>query len=260
MLGLARSRDAVGEPVIDGRPPAVAPGSRIYAVGDVHGRLDLLTAIEEIVLDDARRRPAPAGTTIVHLGDLVDRGPDSRGVLARLAVPLPPPVRRVLLCGNHDDWLRQFLAGGRCDPDWIDQGGLATLTSYGVDWRWWLPSPQRAQHAREALGRAMPPAHRRVLAGLQPMWRCGDYLFAHAGIRPGRALDRQVADDLYWIREPFLSWPGPLGAVVVHGHTVVEQPVLRPNRIAIDTGAVWTGRLTCLVLEGDERRFLSAGG
>jgi len=257
MMGLGGVSGPAGEPWIDGRPPRLPDGVRVYAIGDVHGRLDLLTELEDMVLGDATRPGAPRDVHIVHLGDYVDRGPDSRGVLDRLTEPLHGRVRRVLLCGNHDQWFKGFLNSGRWDPNWLDYGGRETLASYGVGGA--RPGAREAE-AHAELARAILPRHRRLLTGLQPTWRLGDYLFCHAGVRPGRPLDRQTAEDLYWIREPFLSWRGAFGAVVVHGHTVVERPELRANRIGIDTGAVWTGRLTCLVLEGDRRRFITTGG
>lgn len=257
-LGLRRAPEAVGVPTVAGRPPRLPDGVRVYAIGDVHGCLDLLEGLEAAILEDASAPGAPATAYVVGIGDYVDRGPDSRGVLERLTAPLPGGLERILLCGNHDLWLRDFLVRRRCDDDWIEHGGIATLASYGVEWRPRLPRPQRIVEAHGELLHAVPGEHRRLLAGLRLIWSIGDYVFCHAGVDPTRPMDQQRAEDLLWIREPFLSWRSSLEGVVVHGHTATPAPDIRPHRIGIDTGAVWTGCLTCLVLEGDGHRFLTA--
>jgi serine/threonine protein phosphatase 1 len=245
---------------VDDRAPRVPPGERVYAVGDLHGRADLLDAMDARITADLAERPASARVIRVYLGDYVDRGPDSRGVIDRLARAqrgVEPPV---CLMGNHDWWFRDFLETGVVATAWLASGGDTTLASYGVvdlpafdDERAWAQLANR-------LRRRMPVDHRRFLNGLATRFGRGDYLFAHAGIRPGLALDRQETRDLLFIREPFLSEPGDLGVVVVHGHTVVDEPAIRRNRIGIDTGAYWTDRLTAVVLEDDTMRFLVTEG
>lgn len=225
-------------------PAALPPGLRIYAIGDVHGCDAQLGALHAAIAADAAARPV-ARVVLVHIGDYVDRGPDSAGVIRRLLGPAPVPGAEVVnLRGNHEALL---LAGHRAGatPDeewiWLVNGGTATLRSYG-----------------QAPDVAVPPDHMTFLAGLPVSWRAGGYFFAHAGVRPGVALEKQTEHDLMWMREPFLSATQPLGAVVVHGHTPRDAPEVRPNRINIDTGAVYGGRLTCVVLEGDRMGFLQA--
>lgn len=233
--------------------PRTAPGERVYAVGDVHGRADLLDAMIALIRDDLTARP-PEGIRpwLVMLGDYVDRGPDSRGVLARLvAGPWPVGLRRVFLKGNHEDMMLRLLRGAPGLAGlWLANGGAETLGSYGV-----AATDTGALPAR--LDAALPADHRRFLEGLDLLHASGDYLFVHAGIRPGVPLDRQAPEDLMWIREPFLSAAHALGAVVVHGHTIHAAPVEQGNRIGIDTGAYASDVLTCLVLEGATRRYLS---
>jgi serine/threonine protein phosphatase 1 len=221
------------------------PDIRIYAIGDVHGRADLLDAIHRAIAADLAARPV-ARAQVVHLGDYIDRGPDSAGVLARLAGgagPLPDSVQRVNLMGNHEAMLLGALRGG--DPAstslWLRNGGIATLESWGVR-NLTDPAVWRA---------SIPPDQMHLLEGLALTHAEGGYLFVHAGVRPGVPLPHQVAEDLLWIREPFLSWPHPHGAIIVHGHTPVAEPVIRTNRIGIDTAAAMGGVLTCAVLEGD---------
>jgi serine/threonine protein phosphatase 1 len=233
-------------------PTASAPGdSRIYAVGDIHGRLDLLLRLEEKIQADAARSRA-ARRVIVYLGDYVDRGPDSQGVVEHLAKTTLPGFERVALKGNHEDLMLKFLAGEPVARIWFMNGGMQTLRSYGVtglveD----LPAIARA-----ALARAVPDHHREFLGGLALNHVEGDYLFVHAGIRPGLPLARQAEADLLWIREEFLDCAADHGKVVVHGHTITAKPERLANRIGIDTGAFMTGRLTALALEGGEARFI----
>lgn len=228
-------------------PGALRPGLRIYAIGDVHGCADRLAALHAEIARDARDDPAEA-VVLVHLGDYVDRGADSAGVLDQLLAPAPVPgAAMVTLLGNHE---AMMLAA--CDrwapPDamtyWLENGGAATLASYGTS----AEDPEfRA---------AIPLAHLELLHRCPRLWAVGDYLFVHAGIRPEVPLDRQDPFDLIWIREPFLSFDGDLPQIVVHGHTPAPAPVIRSHRIGIDTGACFGGMLTCLVLEGQRLRFL----
>ncbi|MGQ9365929.1 metallophosphoesterase [Azospirillum sp. A39] len=252
LFGWARRREAT-EP--DGTA-AVPRGLRVYAVGDVHGRLDLLDRLLQRVEDDAASAP-DAVKYLVFLGDYVDRGPDSAGVVERLQAGPPPGFGAVHLKGNHEQALLQFLDDISVGPGWLKFGGRETLASYGVP-------PPPADAPPEILGviqqqfRArLPDTHRRFYAGLRPHLAIGDYLFVHAGIRPGVPLADQGEREFLWIRKGFLDSTEDLGAVVVHGHTIRDKPDVRRNRIGIDTGAYASGRLTCLVLEGTERRFLT---
>lgn len=228
------------------------PGMRIYAIGDVHGCDDLLAAVHADIADDLKRRPAETHR-IVHVGDYVDRGPKSAEVVERL-LHMAEDARVVCLSGNHEDALLRFLD----DPeDWaptfLGYGGVATIQSYGVDVDRYGGG---LTQLRDAFAAAMPPAHQEFVRGLKCSLVFGDFVFCHAGIRPGVALDRQTPDDLRWIRKEFLESPVDHGFVVVHGHTPAERPEVRRNRINIDTGAVFAGRLTCVVLDGTGYRFL----
>jgi serine/threonine protein phosphatase 1 len=224
-------------------------------VGDIHGRLDLLKDLEGRIAGDAEG--AFVERHIVYLGDYVDRGFESRQVLDHLIEQPLPGFHRVLLIGNHDAWLRDFARGDQVSSTWMQFGGDATMLSYGVRVDLKTHDEQRLAMVRDTLAAKLPASHRTFLEGLELAFGLGDYYFCHAGIRPGVALGEQSESDLLWMREPFLSWGGDAGIIVVHGHTVDERPVVRRNRIGIDTGACWTGNLTSLVLEGAGRRFLS---
>lgn len=237
-------------------PPAIPAGYRVYAVGDIHGEASLLTAMLDLIRADAGDHP-PARTLVVFLGDYVDRGPDSRGVLDLLAAPPLPGMSLRFLLGNHEAAMLEFLAGGPVGVEWLRFGGVETLASYGIA-ATGTPTPQRLAQWRMELEARLPSRHLDFLRGLENSCVIGGYAFVHAGIRPGRPLDMQIAEDLLWIREPFLSDPRPHGHVIVHGHTVTPEPELLPNRIGLDTGAYATGVLTALCLTGTDRRILQA--
>jgi serine/threonine protein phosphatase 1 len=232
-------------------PGRIPDGRRVYAIGDVHGCLDRLVALHWAIALDLAARPV-RDSVLLHLGDYVDRGPDSAGVLWLLAGSVAPKVsRRVDLVGNHEQMMIRSLEGDRrVAGHWLDNGGEQTLESYGLP----VPVAQRPAEWR----RAVPDAHMAYLATLDTTHREGDYLFVHAGIRPGLSMKAQNQEDLLWIREPFLSDRTPRDFVVVHGHTPKPEPEVFANRIGIDTGAVMGGRLTCLILEADQMRFLTA--
>jgi serine/threonine protein phosphatase 1 len=238
---------------------SLPPGLRIYAIGDIHGRADLLTVLHARIQRDAAERTGNEICRIVYLGDYVDRGRDSRGVIETLLAPMPG-FERVFLCGNHDDMMRRFLRQPGLGPDWMALGGDATLLSYGVRFPFALPAPARWQALSAAFEARLPPAHRAFLDGLAWSHEAGDYLFVHAGLRPDRPLEDQDHHDLLWIREEFLNWRGSLAKIVVHGHSPSEKPSLAGHRIGIDTGAYASGVLTCLVLDGQGRRFLATHG
>ena len=232
---------------------------RVYAVGDIHGRVDLLERMHELIETDALKSAARR-MVVVYLGDYVDRGPDSYAVVELL---IKEPLRARLanletvhLLGNHEAFLLRFLE----DPDitglWFMNGGDVTLRSYGVDpWKC-AHSDEFAQSLRKAFLAKLPPSHQSFLRDLRLSHEEGDYLFVHAGVRPGVALDAQEAEDLIWIREEFINSNTDFGRVIVHGHTPMRSPQSRANRIGIDTGAVYGGKLTTVVLEGTERRFI----
>ncbi len=246
----------------DAAAPAMAEGVRLYAVGDIHGESALLDRLSAMIADDMAGRP-DRRAVVVFLGDYVDRGPDSRGVLDRLtAGPLPAPLAGAetrFLAGNHESALLDFIDDPVAGARWLDFGGAEALASYGVRASVGVRDRGRLRELRDHLTDRLPDAHRRFLETLEDWAVYGDYAFVHAGIKPGRALKRQRRDDLLWLREPFLSSPLRHEKVIVHGHTIVDAPEIRPNRIAVDTGAYATGVLTAVVLDGTERSFLHTG-
>lgn len=232
----------------------IEDNTRIYVIGDIHGRSDLLDQMVEAIKRDLDKNPAADGLTVT-LGDYVDRGPDSRGVLDRLA-DNPFPTKYVALKGNHEELFEAFLHDPTVASQWRRLGGLETLHSYGVSVTAVMVG-KGFEEASRALQKAVPEEHLRFLATLKLSMSVGEYFLCHAGVRPGIPLERQRAEDLLWIRDEFLNSRTSFGKVVVHGHTPVASPEVLPTRINIDTGAFATGRLTCLVLEPGRRRFLS---
>jgi serine/threonine protein phosphatase 1 len=236
---------------------AVPEGTRVYAIGDVHGRLDLLQDLHQQIRYHAREYPV-GRAVVVHIGDYIDRGYQSRQTVDYLLGSPLSGFDTVNLLGNHERTLLEFLGDTSVGPGWLRYGGRETLFSYDIAWDRDLAGDETClQRIQNELRRKLPEEHRRFFSALPLTHLEGDYLFVHAGIKPGVPLERQVPDDLLWIREEFLNSTADHGKVVVHGHSISESPVLRPNRVGIDTGAFATGRLTCLVLEGNERRFLS---
>ncbi len=235
-------------------PAPLAPGLRIYAIGDIHGRFDLLERLTSKIRGDLDESPA-ARTIEIFLGDYVDRGPQSREVIEWLIESPPLANERICLLGNHEDMLLRALDSTSVMSNWLFNGGGETLLSYGVKTRG-FGGESALIDLQHGLRAALPATHLEFLASLRRMVAIGPYLFVHAGIRPGRRPEDQDPDDLVWIRKPFLDSDADFGCIVVHGHTPVDRPDVRKNRINTDTGAVFTGCLTCLVLEGTERRFL----
>ena len=237
-----------------GPAPAVPAGERVYAIGDVHGRLDLFGAlVAAIEADDLAR--GPARTTIVLLGDLVDRGPDSAGVITA-ARELGQRRKVRMLLGNHEEMFLDALDSEEVLKHFLRYGGRETVLSYPLD-----PAAYHRAELGEALDlirAAVPQRDIDFLRSFEDQVRIGDYLFVHAGIRPGVELEDQKVADLRWIREPFLSHRDNFGPIVVHGHTIFDEPDFAANRIGIDTGAYRTGRLTALGLEGTERWLIEA--
>jgi serine/threonine protein phosphatase 1 len=226
---------------------------RIYVIGDIHGRADLLDNLARQI--DVDLKSAPKTVVTVFLGDYIDRGPQSQAVVDRLCrCAFPTPI--VTLRGNHEQMMLDAFDDHTVFASWRQFGGLETLMSYGVD----VSQIMRGlafEQARTQLLEKTPAAHRKFLESLSATHELGDYFFCHAGVRPGVALARQAAADLLWIRDEFVESPAFHGKIVVHGHTPVGEPDVRPNRINIDTGAYATGVLTCLVLEGATRRLVS---
>jgi serine/threonine protein phosphatase 1 len=240
-----------------GGPPRVPPGYRVYAIGDIHGRLDLLDRLLEQIAADEAGRPG-AETVLLFLGDLIDRGPSSAEVVERVRT-LDRRGRRVVhLSGNHEEVLLRLLRGeGELIHDWLRFGGAECAKSYGID-----VAALRSRGPDEAvrlLREGIPSEHQAFLLDFVDTMRIGDYLFVHAGIRPGVDLADQTQADLRWIREPFLDHDRDHGFVVVHGHTIVDEVDVRANRIGIDTGAYRSGVLTAIALEDTDCRFLQTG-
>lgn len=234
--------------------PTLPSGFRVYAVGDIHGRLDLLDGILWKIDQDRLIRPVEQPIE-VFLGDYIDRGPDSKGVIDRL-VQRRAKHTLICLCGNHE----YLLLGSLNDPSqvhrWLINGGGEALRSYGIDLPSYADPDMLPGAAMREFAEVLPESHRNFFEGLPLTFTCGDYLLVHAGIHPGMPLSEQSQEDLLWIRWPFLMASEPFEKLVVHGHTPVREPELCHNRINIDTGAYATDRLTCLVIDDDGIRFL----
>jgi serine/threonine protein phosphatase 1 len=252
---------APGAPGAAAAGPAAAtvpPGTRVYAVGDIHGRLDLFSAlVDAIEADDAAAcaRSGPAETTVVLLGDLIDRGPDSAGVLG-LAREWRTHRRVRVLCGNHEEMLLQSFDNVEVLRHFLRHGGRETVLSFGIDEAAYVEAT--FEQVQAMMRAAVPKAALDFIGSFEDVVRIGDYAFVHAGVRPGVGLEAQRPADLRWIRESFLTSAAAHEAVIVHGHTITEALELRPNRIGIDTGAYLSGVLTALCLEGASRRLIEA--
>jgi serine/threonine protein phosphatase 1 len=233
------------------RPPLRLPeGIRIYAIGDVHGRADLLEQVFSRI--DAHMAAHPVDKPIqVLVGDYIDRGPYSREVLDRLIERSGSNKMVVSLKGNHETFIPEFVRNPSTFQSWSQMGGLATLMSYGVTPSLNPDAPAQKELAM-ALDAALPRSHRLFLAGLKSSFSCGGFFFAHAGVRPGIPLAEQREADLLWIRDEFLLHEERFAKIVVHGHTAVRAVDMRPNRINIDTGAYATGNLSCVIIERNE--------
>ena len=227
--------------------PGIPDGVVLYVIGDIHGCLaPLKRTLAAIDRDLAATRPRYAGE--VFLGDYVDRGPDSLGVID-LLLRRGTERKTIFVKGNHDAMMEEFVRGERALADWLPYGGADTLRSYGA-------TPEMISSNAAELAGLVPPAHLAFLSGCEYFFEVEDYIFVHAGVRPGRALHEQSPQDLMWIREDFLKHRGSYGAIIVHGHTPVAEPEFRESRIGIDTGAYMTGRLTCLRIDAGGPRVL----
>jgi serine/threonine protein phosphatase 1 len=245
----AKFRRAAREPTL----PAYPEGKRMYCIGDVHGRADLLAALHEMIMQDAECFEGEC--QLLYLGDYVDRGEQSRQVLDLVSDESLPGFEAIHLLGNHERALLDFLVDPVAMAGWLSWGGQATLFSYGVQ-AVMMPSREQLPAVRDQFSAAFPEAHRNFLQSCKAAHAEGSYYFVHAGIRPGIALEKQAIEDQLWIRNEFTRSRADHGAIVVHGHTISEEVEILPNRIGIDTGAFYTGVLTCLVLEGASQRLL----
>ncbi len=228
----------------------------VYAIGDVHGRLDLLTRMHDEIAAD--RAFHAKDWRVVHLGDYVDRGPESRGVIDFLIAAQRSDERMLSLAGNHDIGFLDFLDDGDPVSIFARYGGVQTAQSYGVTLN--FTDLDLFDESKLALAQAVPESHVDFMKSLKFSVELGDFFFCHAGIRPGVALNAQDQHDLTWIREEFHSHDGLYPKVIVHGHTPVEEPELLANRVNIDTGAFYTGRLTALVIDGAEKQLMAVKG
>lgn len=250
-------RDFAAPRPVPGRPP---PDATLCVIADVHGRLDLLEALQGELTRELRHRRTRR-KIIVYLGDYLSRGPWSRETVERIMNWRPPglgEVEIVPLKGNHEDMALRFLEGNRgLGRNWLASGGLSTLASYGVAGSLeQLERERGVEELRQRFQRALPPSHLEFFRRLKTHHREGSYYLVHAGIRPGVPLRLQREWDHMWIKHEFLGNQADHGATIVHGHFVVPEPQLHPNRIALDTGAHQSGHLTCLVLQGGRRSFL----
>jgi|TARA_B100000315_G_scaffold201788_1_gene194300 serine/threonine protein phosphatase 1 len=233
-----------------GAAPCVPDDVRLYAIGDIHGRLDLLTELLDRIYRDRAGHDA-SHHKIIFLGDYIDRGGDARALLDFISTGQIDGFETIYLVGNHEDYLLRFLDDTAIGPNWLKYGGAVTLTSYGI-----TPDAENFHRVQKELRLAVPENHLAFLRGLKTWHIEGSYLFVHAGIRPGVPIARQTRHDLTFSREGFVDCAHDHGHVVVHGHTVCAAPELLPNRINIDTGAFSSGTLTCLVLQGASRAIL----
>jgi len=235
--------------------PAAPEDARVYVIGDIHGRYDLLRRLRAQIVEDAEGA-AVSRKVVVYLGDYVDRGDSSKQVIELLIAAPLDGFESVFLSGNHEAMMLGFLDDPSVGAMWLHNGGDATLFSYGVGIGSGANAEQRMIAMQAGLRAKLPDSHLAFLRALRPYHAEGDYLFVHAGIQPGVPVKEQTAEALFWIREEFLYSREDHGHCVVHGHTIVSEPEFRPNRIGIDTGAFFTNTLTCLVLERTDQRIL----
>jgi serine/threonine protein phosphatase 1 len=235
--------------------PSIPDHQRIYAIGDIHGRADLLIKMHQAISEHAEIS-RPADQWVVYLGDYVDRGLEVKETLDILSANPMQDFHTIFLKGNHEEMLLSFLIDAATLDDWLPLGGQATLMSYGVSSPGHVPHPIRAEDIRRKFIDVFPKAHRDFLLKLKTTYQAGDYLFVHAGLKPGVPLDKQATQDYLWIREPFLNNRKSMGVRVVHGHHITPKPEKLTNRIGVDTGAYATGCLSCVVLEADRVDFI----
>ncbi|MEP0236063.1 MULTISPECIES: metallophosphoesterase [Roseibium] len=231
------------------------PNTDIFAIGDVHGCLELQKKLEQLILEESN--DVSRNKLILYLGDLVDRGPDSKGVIDHCLSPLPEGCERLSLCGNHDQLFFEFLLAPSLSAAWLDFGGQETLMSYGVDINQLIAGRANDEDLALALSEAIPGEHVRFLEALPVALTVPEAYFVHAGMRIGVPMEDQEDHDLMWIREDFLVDEAASDRLVVHGHSPAPTPRMGPGRIGIDTKAVGGGPLTALHLNGETTRFFS---
>ncbi len=255
-----KDEERLPKPVkISGPPARVPAGRRVYAVGDIHGRADLLLRLVDDLLEDSRRGEYEGRPILIFLGDYVDRGFQSKDVIDILLSSALSPFETYFLKGNHEQAMLQFLGDPGIGPRWTQFGGAETLVSYGVKPPRTQTSVDEWRAACDELHRVIPPEHVHFLNSLDLSVRIGDYVFVHAGVRPGVPLEAQAEQDLLWIREEFLMDRRPLGAVIVHGHTPAARPFRDGRRIGLDTGAYLSGKLTAARFEHETVEFITTG-
>ena len=259
VFGQGNSHAAVRPVAALGYAARVPQGRRVYAVGDIHGRADLLTRLLEDLRADAGAGDYEGRPILIFLGDYVDRGFQSKDVINILLSNMVSPFETYFLKGNHEQAMLQFLGDAGIGPRWAEYGGAETLVSYGVQPPRTRTSPEEWMQASADLREALPDEHLQFLKNLELSVRVGDYVFVHAGVRPGVPLDQQNEQDLLWIREEFLNDRRSLGAVIVHGHTPIQNPYRDGRRISLDTGAYLSGKLTAARFEHDAVEFITTG-
>ncbi|MCK5872975.1 MAG: serine/threonine protein phosphatase [Methylococcales bacterium] len=237
--------------------PGLLPGQRIYCIGDIHGRYDLLQQLHDLILLDASNYHD--SVSAVYIGDYIDRGPQSKQVVDYLLSNPLLDFNSIFLQGNHEQVLLEFLHDPNSATAWFSFGGLSTLISYNIKITG-IPSPQQLSSLQIELRENIPNTHIKFFQQLLPYYEKDGYYFVHAGVKPGVQLKKQRLEDMLWIRDKFLNSQRFHGKVIVHGHSITDAPDIHTNRIGIDTGAYDSNILTCLVLENDEKRFLSTTG
>ena len=260
ILGRAESPPKqAGEGISGGQTitrPSLPPGRRLYCIGDIHGRLDLLEELHEMIRADSLG--FEGSKAVIYMGDFIDRGSQSKQVLDLLIDQPLEGFEPICLRGNHEQTMLDFLAEPQAAAAWLNFGGQVTLLSYGVGLGR-LQMAQQVELLRDELEANLPESHLEFLNSCRLTHVEGSYCFVHAGIRPGVELERQVPEDLLWIRDDFIRSRQDHGVIVVHGHSITEEVEMQPNRIGIDTGAYYSGLLTALVLEGEQQRLLQTG-
>jgi serine/threonine protein phosphatase 1 len=245
--------------IFEGPPATVPAGRRVYAIGDIHGRADLLLRLLDQLRRDAQQGEFDGRPILIFLGDYVDRGFQSRDVIDILLSDAVSPFETYFLKGNHEAAMLQFLNDPSIGPRWAEYGGAETLVSYGIQPPRTRTSLDDWMRASDELKQVLPHSHLHFLSNLDLSVRIGDYVFVHAGVRPGVPLDQQSEYDMLWIRDDFLSDRKPLGAVIVHGHTPTSAPHKDSRRVGLDTGAYLSGRLTAARFEHDRVEFIATG-
>ena len=234
--------------------PRVPEGNRLYVIGDIHGRIDLLQQIHNKIQQDAANYPG--SKHLIYLGDYIDRGDHSKDVIDLVLEQPLPGFEATYLRGNHEQSMLDFLQAAEVGHSWFNYGGLATLVSYNVKYNKIPTRKNDFEDIQINLKERVPHAHINFLEKTEFSHIAGNYYFVHAGINPKVALKYQLPEDQLWVREDFVSYNKPHEKIIVHGHSITDEPDLQTNRIGIDTGAYITGKLTCLVLENATQRIL----